>query len=64
MGATKQMNIRNRTYHFYDDMVNIKVFDSNLLKLGKRSFKSIGVYYTGYITKKDQYKINSVNPLY
>ena len=64
MVATKQMNIKNRTYYFYYDMVNIKHFDPNLLKLDKKSFKNIGVYYTGYITKKDQYKINSVNPLY
>ena len=35
MGTTKQMNIRNRTYCFYDDMVNIKDFDPNLLQLDK-----------------------------
>ena len=58
------MNIKNRTYYFYDDMVDIKNFDSNLLKLDKKSFKNIGVYFIGYITKKDEYKINSVNPLY
>ena len=58
------MNIKNRTYYFYDDMVDIKNFDSNLLKLDKKSFRNIGVYFIGYITKKDEYKINSVNPLY
>ena len=35
-----------------------------MLKLDKKFFKNIGVYYIGYITKKDEYKINSVNPLY
>ena len=45
-------------------MVNIRNFDPNLLKLEKKSFKTIGVYYTGRTTKKDEYKINSVNPLY
>ena len=45
-------------------MINIKDFDPKLLKLEKKSFKNIGVYYIGYITKKDEYKINSVNPLY
>ena len=64
MGTTKQRNIKNRIYYFYDDMVNIKDFDPNLLKLDKNSFKNIGVYYIGYITKKDQYRINNVNPLY
>ena len=45
-------------------MVNVKDFDSSLLKLDKTSFKNIAIYYTGYITKKVKYKINSVNPLY
>ena len=61
MVTTKQMNIKNRTYYFYDDMVNIKTFDPNLLKLGEKSFENIGVYYIVYIPIKDQYKINSVN---
>ena len=45
-------------------MINIKDFDPRLLKLDKKSFKNIGVYYIGHVTKKDDYKINSVNPLY
>ena len=36
MGRIKQINIKNRTYYFYDDMVNIKGFDSNLLKIDKK----------------------------
>ena len=47
MGRTKQMNIKNRTYYFYDDMANVKDFDPNLLKLDKKSLKNIGVYYIG-----------------
>ena len=46
------MNIKNRTYYFYNDLINIKDFDPKLLKLDKKSFKKIGVYYIGYITKK------------
>ena len=64
MGIIKQINIKNRTYYFYDDMINIKDFDSNLLKIDKRLSKNIAIYYIGYITKKDEYKINSVNPFY
>ena len=58
------MNIKNRTYYFYNDLINIKDFDPTLLKLDKKSYKIIDIYYIGYITKKDEYKINSVNPLY
>ena len=64
MVTTKQLNIRNRTYYFYDDMINIKNFGPNLLKLDKKSFENISIYYIGYIAKKDQYKINIANPLY
>ena len=64
MLTTKQMNIKNRTYYFYNDLINIKHFDPNLLKLDKKSFEDISMYYSGYITKKDEYKINCVNPLY
>ena len=46
------MNIENRTYYFYNDLTNIKDFDPKLLKLGKKSYKNIDIYYNGYITKK------------
>ena len=64
MGITKQINIKNRAYYFYNDMINIKDFDPKLLKLDKKSYKNTDIYYIGHITKKDEYKINSVNPLY
>ena len=58
------MNIRNRTYYFYNDLINIKDFDPKLLKLYKKSYKNIDIYYIGCITRKYKYKIDSVNPLY
>ena len=45
MGRIKDINIKNRTYYFYDDMVNIKHFDPKT-----KSFKNISIYYIGYIT--------------
>ena len=42
MGVVKQIDIKNRTYYFYDDMTNIKNFDARLLKIDKKSFKNIG----------------------
>ena len=67
MGSVKQINVKNRTYDFYNDMINIKKFDSNLLKIDKKSYKDIGIYNIGYITIKkidDCENIYSVNPLY
>ena len=67
MGEVKQINIRNRTYYFYNDKTNIKNFESNQLKIDKKSDKNIGIYNIGYITIKniDDYEnIYSVNLLY
>ena len=63
----KSITIKNRTYYFFNDVINIEDFDSNQLKIDKKSLKSIGIYYIGYITIKrtDDYEnIYSVNPLY
>ena len=62
-----QTNIKNRTYYFYIGMINLKDFDSNLLKIDKKHYKGINIYYIGYITIKkidDCENIHSVNPLY
>ena len=67
MGEVKQINIKNRTYYFYNEMINLKDFDSNLLKIDKKHYKGINIYYIGYITIKkigDCENIHSVNPLY
>ena len=68
MGSIKQINTKDRTYYFLDDMINIKNFDSNLPKIYKKIFKNIDIYYIGYITMKDfDYviiHIHSVNLLY
>ena len=52
MGTVKQKDIKNRTYYFYNDMINIKKFDSNLLKIDKRSYKDIGIYNTDILQAK------------
>ena len=52
MGGIKEINIKNRTYYFFNDMINIKNFDSNLLKIDKKSYKNIDICYIGCITIK------------
>ena len=67
MGEVKQINIKNQTYYFYNDIIDLKDFDAKLLKIDKKSYKNIDIYYIGYITIKkiDDYEsIYSVNPLY
>ena len=43
MGKVKQIQIKNRTYCFYNDIINIVEFDSNLLKIDKKSYKDIDI---------------------
>ena len=67
MGKIRQINIRNRTYYFYNDQINLKDFDASLLKVDKKDYKEIDIYYIGYVTVKkiaNCNNINSVNPLY
>ena len=67
MRNIKQINIKNRTYYFFNDMINNKDFDSSLIKIDTKSYKNISIYNIGYITIKkiDDYEnINIVNPLY
>ena len=63
MGNIKEINIKNRTYYIFQDMINIKDFDPSLIKIDQKSYKNIGIYYIGYITMKDsdQVRIKSVN---
>ena len=67
MGIVKQIVVKNRTYYFYNDMINIKKFDSNLFKNDKKSYKDIGIYNIWYIAVKkidDFENTYSVNPFY
>ena len=48
----KSYALKNRKYYAFNDMINIKDFDSNLLKIDKKSYKNIGIYYIGYLTIK------------
>ena len=63
----KNIKIKNRTYYFFNSLINIEGFDSSLLKIDKKSYKNIGIYYIGYIAIKkiDEYEnIHSVDLLY
>ena len=44
MGVIKQINIKNLTYHFYNDIIDLENFKSSLLRIDKKSYKDIGIY--------------------
>ena len=64
----KDLNIKNRTYYFFNDTINTENFDPNNTKIDEKSYKNIFIYYIGYATiywiYKKYIKIYSVNPLY
>ena len=67
MGNVKDLNIKNRTYYYFDDMIDIRKFESNLLKTDNKLHRDFDIYYIGYFTiiKFNTYEnIHSVNPLY
>ena len=43
MGEIKQIDIKNRTYYFYNDIIDLKNFDTRLLKIDTKSYKNIGI---------------------
>ena len=66
MREVKKIKIKS-AYHYFEGIVNIKDFHSNILEVNKKSYKDINIYYIGYITVKtfsDCKNIHSVNPFY
>ena len=67
MREIKQINIKNRTYYFYNDIIDLDEFDGSKIKVDKKNFNDIDIYYLGYEYKEkitECNKINRVNPLY
>ena len=66
-GKVKQIDIKNRTYYFDNDVINLDEFDGSKVNVGKKDFHDIDTYYLGYDYKKiitECDEINSVNHLY
>ena len=61
MGKVTQIDIKNRTYYFYNDQTNLKDFDARFLKVDKKDYKEIDIYYIGYMTIKKIANCNNVN---
>ena len=52
MNATPLSKHINRTYYFYNDQIGLKDFDAKLLKIDKKDYNEIDIYYFGYVTIK------------
>ena len=49
----KDIDIKNRAYCFFNDIIRIKFFDPNNIKIDEKSYKIVFIYYIGYVTIKD-----------
>ena len=45
--SVKDQNNKNRRNYFFDDIINIKNFDPNNIKIDEKSYKNIPIYYIG-----------------
>ena len=55
----KDIDIKNQTYYFFDDIANVKNFDSDNIKIDEKSYKIILIYCIGYVMIKDLKYIKS-----
>ena len=62
--TTKGLNIKNKTYYYYNDLINIINFEASNLKIDKKTSVGLDIYYIGYVDKTSEWEVNSVNPLY
>ena len=53
----KNINIKNRTYYFFNDIINVENFDLNNIKIDEKSYKNILIYHIGYVTIDKRFKI-------
>ena len=49
--VTKQMNLKNRSYYFWNDQIWLNNFDAKTFKLDKQSYEDMDIYYIRYVTK-------------
>ena len=47
INSVKEIDNKNRTYNFFDDMINIKNLDPNKIKIDGKSYKNILIHYIG-----------------
>ena len=52
MGKVKDLNIKNQTYYYFDDTIDKREFESNLLKIDKKLCRDFYIYYISYLTIK------------
>ena len=60
INGRNKTNIKNLTYYFYNDIVDLDEFDGSEIKVDKKKFNDIGIYYLGYKYKKKTTECNVI----
>ena len=58
----KDINIKNRTFYFFNDIIDIENFDLNNITIDEKPYQNLLIYYTEYVTIKEYVKVYSGNP--
>ena len=61
MREIKQINIKNLTFYFSNDQISLKDFDARLLKVDKKDYNEIDIYYIGYVAVEEMANCNNIN---
>ena len=56
----KDKNIKNRSYYFFNEIINIENCDPYNIKIDEKSYKNVLIYYIGYVKIKEYINIYSV----
>ena len=64
MGEINHINIKNRTYYFYNDVINLDEFTGRNIKVDRKSFNDVDIYYLGYEHKKKITECDEINIIY
>ena len=62
--TTRQLNIKNRSYYFYNDLISVLGFEANNLKSHTKKIIGFRHFYISYVDKKPDGNLDNVNPLY
>ena len=57
--TTRQLNIKDRSYYFYNDLINVLNFEASSFKIDKKIWKDIDIYFIGYADEKPDWNVNS-----
>ena len=49
----KDINIKNRTYYFFDDMINKKILIQTKINIDEKSNRNALIYHIGYVMVKN-----------